>query len=275
MRVGYPVYAGHGEIAAAIPVARGLGFGFVDIAVDEPGMLEQDADEICRALEECEMAAGVQSPWESVYLGSVWEECVEGAESAVLRCAEFARAIGAEYLNVHLRDDLGVFAWQKETSDRLIRTARDSLQRLRDQIQGVEVVTAETTPMGIFSRLDAFSDAIRGTGVAVSFDIGHVLAAHDGDLDMLSKWGGALADVVVVAHLSGYRPGDGAHFEPTPEELDAAITCLRPCPSLEFVLLEFFKGFEDLQLRDGRLAAARREVDAVWSAQGRRCRSGG
>lgn len=275
MRVGYPVHAGYGDIVSAIQRAGELGFRFVDIALDEPSMLEEDVGEIRRALDESEMVAGVQTPWESVYLGSVWEECVEGAERAILRCAEFARAIGAMYLNVHLREDLGMFAWREATSARLIRTARDSLERLRDRIEGVEIVTAETSPVGLFSRLDAFCEAIRETGVAVSFDVGHVLAAHDGKAEMLSEWGDVLADVVVAAHLSGYRLGDGAHFEPNEEELDAAIGCLKRCPSLEFLLLEFFRGLEDVRVRDGRFAVAKREIEAVWSAQGHRCRSGG
>jgi hypothetical protein len=116
---------------------------------------------------------------------------------------------------------------------------------------------------------------IDGTGVAVSLDIGHVLAANEGDVSALSEWARTLADSVVVAHLSGYRSGDGAHFEPTEEELDIAIACLKGCPSFELLLLEFFRGLADMRLRDGTLARARQEVCAIWAAQSRRCHSGG
>ena len=73
MKYGYPVVFSHGSIVSGVRIAGSLDFDFVDIIIDTPEWLDEDTEEIREALEEYSLEAGVQSPWETIFLSSPWE----------------------------------------------------------------------------------------------------------------------------------------------------------------------------------------------------------
>lgn len=131
MKYGFPVVFSHGSIVNGVTIAGSLNFDFVDIIIDTPEWLDEDAGEILEALEEHSLEAGVQSPWETIFLSSPWEGVQRGCQGTIISTARFATKIKPAYFNIHVRKDAGWFEQESVTLSRTIK----ALKELREKIE--------------------------------------------------------------------------------------------------------------------------------------------
>lgn len=242
MNYGFPVVFSHRSIVNGIAIAGSLDFDFVDIIIDTPGWLDENAGEILDALEEYSLEAGVQSPWETIFLSSPWEGVRRGCQDTIVSTARFAAGINAAYFNIHIRKGEG---WFEEESITLSRTVK-TLNGLRQKIHNVGKLTLENSPSNLFSNLENYLTVVKNSGLSACVDIGHLLASHDGKTDALREWTSRLNDRIYSAHLSVARIREkewSAHYKPTSRELHLIIDQLRSCKSLKYLVFEFFKDF--------------------------------
>ena len=244
MKYGFPVVFSHGSIVNGVAIAGSLDFDFVDIIVDTPEWLLENTEEISEALEEHSLEAGVQSPWETVFLSSPWDGVRKGCQDTILSTAEFAERIGPVYFNIHLRKDSGWFEQESVTLSRTIKV----LNELKGDLGKVGKLTVENSPRKPFSDLENYLMVVRYSGFLACVDIGHLLESNDGKMKCLTEWISRLNGRVYSAHLSVARKQGGkwsAHYKPASQELDFIMDRLHQCRSLEYVVFEFFRDFAE------------------------------
>jgi sugar phosphate isomerase/epimerase len=242
MKFGFPVVFSHGSIVNGVTIAGSLDFDFVDIIIDTPKWLDEDTGEILETLEKFSLEAGVQSPWETIFLSSPWEGVRRGCQDTILSTARFASKIKPVYFNIHIRTDSGWFEQESVTTSRIIK----ALKELEEEIEKVGKITIENGDHGIFSNLENYLTVIRDSGLFSCIDIGHVLESHEGKMESLTDWISRLNDKVYSTHLSVARIREkkwSAHYKPTVQELNFITDQLDHCKSLEYLVFEFFEDF--------------------------------
>ena len=242
MKYGFPVVYSHGSIVNGVTIAGTLDFDFVDIIVDTPEWLGEDVEGILGALEEYSLEAGVQSPWETVFLSSPWDEVRSGCQDTIIATAEFAGRIKPAYFNIHIRKDGG---WFEKENVTLSRTTK-ALGELGDRIEKVGKITIENSPHLLFSDLGNYVKVLEGSELLACIDVGHVLESNEGKTESLSEWVSRLDGRIYSAHLSAARIREekwSAHYKPTRQELDFIVGQLSRCKSLEYLVFEFFRDF--------------------------------
>ncbi len=242
MKYGFPVVFSHGSIVNGVAIAGSLDFDFVDIIIDTPEWLNEDGEKILEALEEYSLQAGVQSPWETIFLSSPWEGVRKGCQDTIISTATFAAKIKPAYFNIHMRKDAGWFERESVTLSRTIEV----LKELGEKIENVGKITTENSPHDLFSNLENFSTAVNDSGLLACIDIGHLLESNEGKTETLTEWISRLNNKIYSAHLSVARIREkkwSGHYKPTSQELDFIMDELHQCKSLRYLVFEFFKDF--------------------------------
>jgi sugar phosphate isomerase/epimerase len=242
MKFGFPVIFRHGSIFNGITIAGNLSFDFVDIIIDTPTWLDEDTEKILEVLEEYSLEAGVQSPWETIYLYSPWEGVRKGCHDTILSVASFASRIKSEYFNIHIQTDAGSFEEENVTSSRIAKT----LKEMGKEIKRVGKITVENCNNGIFSNLGTYAKVIDNSSLFSCMDIGHVLESNQGRMEALVDWVSRLNDEIYTAHLSVARIREKnwfGHYKPTVQELGFITNQLKRCKSLKYLVFEFFRNY--------------------------------
>ncbi|MEW5693264.1 MAG: TIM barrel protein [Candidatus Hydrogenedentota bacterium] len=267
MRFGFCIHFGLKDIIKAIKKAKRLGFNYVDITIDHPTMMEVDVREIKRLLKDYEMEIGIQTPWETIFLASSWEECIRGNLEVIDRCFSFGEKIGSKYLNVHIREDFGNFLniWNLTEEKKQLMT--ETLKEIVSRYSNKMIVTAETPGSSIFSVPENFNSIIRESGCDVCIDTGHIWQSTKNNYKKFVHWFNILNDKIKVIHLSGGKKTKtrvAPHYVPNLKQLEIMTDCFKRCKNLNYIMFEFFRGVkpENLHKREIQiLKKLRDEID--------------